>query len=179
MNDLSKLSKEAENARLPGRFRPAVIKDSKDIHALVNYYVGKGFMLPRALSEIYETIRQYCIYEEDGKTLGVCGLHVTWEDLGEVRALAVDPDSAGRGIGSALVKIALEEASRLGLPKVFTLTYVPDFFARLGFTIVDKQDFPHKIWGECIRCHKFPDCDETGMIIKVDEGLSVKNRSPA
>jgi amino-acid N-acetyltransferase len=152
----------------PGIFRPAVIGDSKRIQALINSYGDKGLMLHRSLNEIYESIRQYIIYEENGEALGVCGLQVTWEDLAEIRALAVDESRARRGIGTLLVERAIDEARRLGIPKVFTLTYVPDFFATLGFTVVDKAQFPHKIWSECVRCHKFPDCDETGMIRPVN-----------
>lgn len=152
---------------LTGKFRPAVIKDAAIIQKLVSHYAGQGLMLPRAIGEIYETIRQYLLYEEEGKILGACGLHIAWEDLGEIRALAVDPDKSGRGIGSRLVGLALDEAKKLGLPKVFTLTYAPEFFEKLGFKIVDKQKFPHKIWGDCVKCHKFPDCDETGLIINV------------
>lgn len=153
---------------LPGRFRPAVIGDAKSIHTLINRYGDKGLMLHRSLNEIYETIRHYVIYEEDGVTLGVCGLQVTWEDMAEVRALAVDESKSGQGIGTKLVEKVIEEARRLGIPKVFTLTYVPEFFAKLGFVEVDKMQFPHKIWSDCVRCHKFPDCDETGMMRPVD-----------
>lgn len=151
-------------ADTPGVFRSAVIGDAKKIQTLINRYGDRGLMLHRSLNEIYENIRQYVIYEENGEILGVCGLQVTWEDLAEIRALAVDESKAGRGIGTLLVEKCIEEAGRLGIPKVFTLTYAPDFFARLGFTVVDKMQFPHKIWSECVRCHKFPDCDETGMI---------------
>lgn len=151
-----------------GVFRPAVISDAKKIQSLINRYGDRGLMLHRSLNEIYESIRQYIIYEENGETLGVCGLQVTWEDLAEIRALAVDESRTGRGIGALLVEKSIEEARRLGIPKVFTLTYVPEFFAKLGFTVVDKMQFPHKIWSECVRCHKFPDCDETGMVRPVD-----------
>lgn len=152
----------------PGVFRSAVIGDAKKIQTLINRYGDRGLMLHRSLNEIYENIRQYVIYEENGEILGVCGLQVTWEDLAEIRALAVDESKAGRGIGTLLVEKCIDEARRLGIQKVFTLTYVPDFFARLGFTVVDKMQFPHKIWSECVRCHKFPDCDETGMIRPVN-----------
>jgi amino-acid N-acetyltransferase len=150
---------------LPGRFRPAIIKDAREVQRLIKFHADKGEMLPRSLNELFETIRQYTLYEENDKILGCCGLHIAWEDLAEVRALAVDPSHMGRGIGAALVRRELTEAARLGIPRVFTLTYVPGFFEKLGFELVDKNAFPHKIWSECVKCHKFPDCDETGMII--------------
>ncbi|MBI5815570.1 MAG: N-acetyltransferase [Nitrospinae bacterium] len=154
--------------KLPGVFRQAVIKDAKTIQSLIKTYADRELMLPRSLNELYETIRQYIIYEEDGRLIGVCGLQVAWEDLAEIRALAVDPEYAGRGIGATLVEKAIDEARRIGIPKVFCLTYVPKFFKRLGFEVVEKHEFPHKIWSDCVRCHKFPDCDETGMARLVD-----------
>jgi amino-acid N-acetyltransferase len=170
MNQIQSAEKAQSGSRktLPGKFRPAVMGDAKSIHSLINRYGDKGLMLHRSINEIYETIRHYVIYEENGVVLGVCGLQVTWEDMAEVRALAVDESKAGQGIGSELVEKVLEEARRLGIPKVFTLTYVPGFFAKLGFVVVDKMQFPHKIWSDCVRCHKFPDCDETGMMRPVD-----------
>jgi len=148
-----------------GLIRPALLQDAKKMQGLIKNYADQDLMLHRALSELYETIRQYFVYEERGEILGCVGLHITWEDLGEVRALAVDSRVAGRGIGSALLEQALEEARRLGLPRVFTLTYVPGFFERHKFAPFDKAEFPHTVWSECVRCHKFPDCDETAMII--------------
>jgi len=168
MNEVIRQSEQKEQGILPGVFRPALIKDAKDIQALVKVYADQGLMLPRSLNELYETIREYTVYEKDGKTRAVCALHVAWEDLAEIMGLAVDPAYSGRGIGARLVSIALKEAVRLGIPKVFTLTYVPDFFKKSGFEEVDKSEFPHKIWSSCVRCHKFPDCDETGMIIHLD-----------
>ncbi len=162
MNDIS------DSTNLPGLFRNAVIADARAIQSLVKIHAERGLMLPRSLNELFETIRQYVVYEEDGKIIGVCGLHIAWEDLGEVRALAVNPDHEGRGIGAALVKTAIDEAVRLGLPRVFTLTYVPAFFLRHGFREVSKNDFPQKIWSDCVRCHKFPDCDETGMVKDIE-----------
>lgn len=168
MTETTKQSEQKEQGTFPGVFRPALIKDAKNIQAIVKIYADQGLMLPRALNELYETIREYTVYEEDGEIIGVCALHVAWEDLAEVLGLAVDPKHPGRGIGASLVGIALKEAARLGIPKVFTLTYVPDFFTKSGFVEVDKSEFPHKIWSACVRCHKFPDCDETGMIIHLD-----------
>ena len=168
MSDTELKSTSRDHKTLSGVFRPAVIKDARMIQGLIKIYADKGLMLPRSLNDLYETIRQYILYEENGGILGVCGLHVAWEDLAEIRSLAVDPGHNGRGIGAALVEKAMDEARRLGVPKVFTLTYVPGFFSKLGFTVVDKQEFPHKIWSDCVRCHKFPDCDETGMIRRIE-----------
>ncbi|VAX22167.1 Acetyltransferase, GNAT family [hydrothermal vent metagenome] len=160
-------TKNRQTDELNGIFRPALLKDAKTIQALVMVYADQKLMLPRSLNEIYETIRHYTLYEEGGEILGVCGLSILWEDLAEVRALSVKPGHTGKGIGRQLALKAIDEAKRLGAPKVLTLTYVPDFFTKLGFTVVDKNELPHKIWGDCVRCHKFPDCDETSMIFHI------------
>ncbi len=167
MSETTNIQNQQVPGHIKGVFRQALLRDAKAIQKLIMIYADKGLMLPRSLSELYETIRQYILYEEDGKIVGVCGLHITWEDLAEIRALCVEPPNARRGIGRQLTELALAEAKHLGVPKVFTLTYAPDFFAKLGFTEIDKNELPHKIWGDCVRCHKFPDCDETGMIIDV------------
>ncbi|HJM82372.1 MAG TPA: N-acetyltransferase [Nitrospinota bacterium] len=167
----------SKSSTLTGLFRPAIIQDARKIHSLIKIYADKGEMLPRSLNDLFEFIRQYTIYEEEGKTLGVCGLHVSWEDLAEVRALAVDPNHANRGIGSKLLKMALLEAKRLGIYKVFALTYIPEFFEKQGFKTVDKREFPQKIWGECVSCHKFPNCDETGMIVYLQSNSDGKTDS--
>ena len=155
-------------ASLPGVFRPPLIRDIDAMYALIQYWANKDQMLVRHPNELCENIRDFMVYEEDGKILGLCGLHVIWKDLAEIRALAVSPEHFGRDIGGRLVRLLTDEARRLGIAKVFTLTYVPGFFQKLGFQVVEKSALPHKIWVDCVRCHKFPDCDETGMIFIVD-----------
>lgn len=145
--------------------RKARIPDAKAIHRLLVEYAREGLMLARSLAEIYEYIRDFYVYEEDGGVRGTVCLHICWEDLAEVRSLAVDKDWEGKGIGRSLVGKCLEEARSLGLKKVFALTYKPGFFSRLGFHVIEKSELPHKIWTDCLKCAKFPDCDETAMSI--------------
>ncbi len=145
--------------------RKARIPDAKPIQKLLVDYAREGLMLPRSLSEIYEAIRDFYVYEEDGRILGTVCLHICWEDLAEVRSLAVASDSGGRGIGRSLVQACLEEAREVGLKRVFALTYQQIFFERLGFGLIEKSELPHKIWGDCLKCAKFPDCDEISMAI--------------
>ena len=142
----------------------ARISDVKQIHKLVNSHASKGEMLPRALSELYENIRDFFIIRQSDKVIACASLHIFWDDLGEIRATAVASDAQAKGLGSKLVKAGIEEASSLGLSKVFCLTYQPGFFEKCGFKIVDKAELPQKIWGECMRCPKFPDCDEVALI---------------
>jgi amino-acid N-acetyltransferase len=145
--------------------RKAQINDVKEIQKILTFYANKGVMLSRSLSELYESVRDFYICEEGGKLLGACALHIMWEDLAELRSVAVIEEAAHQGFGTRLVQACLEEARALGLKKVFCLTYKPDFFARFGFRIVDKSELPHKVWRDCINCVKFPDCDEIAMVL--------------
>jgi amino-acid N-acetyltransferase len=122
-------------------------------------------MLGLSLSEIYDQIRDFTVAEGPRRALiGVCALHVIWDDLAEIRSLAVDPKVRRRGVGRSLVEHCLEEARSLQIPKVFALTYQPEFFRRIGFERVDKADLPHKVWRDCLKCSKFPHCDETAVL---------------
>jgi amino-acid N-acetyltransferase len=144
--------------------RKATSRDVKEIHALVNALARSRQMLPRSLNELYENLRDIFIYERDGQIVGTCSLHVLWEDLAEIRSLAVRKDLRGEGIGKALVEKCMKEAKQLGIAKVFALTYNPGFFRKFGFVDVDKSGLPQKIWGDCIKCPHFPDCDEFAVI---------------
>lgn len=147
------------------KIRKPKISDAKEIHKLVNEFAKKEAMLPRALNELYEGIRDFIVYEDKGIIKGVCALRILWEDLAEIRSLAVKEEYQERGIGMTLLKKALKEAQDMGIKKVFALTYRPDFFKRAGFHDIDKTKLPQKIWGDCLKCHKFPDCDEHAVII--------------
>ncbi len=150
---------------MPGRLRKARVADVPTIQRLINTFAERDEMLPRSLNEIYEHLRDFVVSERDGEIVGCCALHVTWGDLAELRSLAVAESARGEGRGAELVRCCLEEARALGLPRVFALTYIPDYFRRFGFTLIEKSNLPHKVWVECIRCPKFPDCGEVGMIL--------------
>jgi len=145
--------------------RKAQIKDVKEIQKLLITFASKGDMLSRSLSELYESLRDFYICEQDDKLLGTAALHIVWEDLAEVRSVAVSEEAGRQGIGSQLVQACIAEARELGLKRIFCLTYKPDFFGKHGFKLVDKSELPHKVWGDCIKCVKFPDCDENAMIL--------------
>ncbi|MGB9711191.1 MAG: N-acetyltransferase [Thermodesulfovibrio sp.] len=151
------------------KIRKAIVSDIRSIHRLINEFAKKGEMLPRSLNELYENIRDFFIAEENNEIKGVCALHILWEDLAEIRSLAVKKDSQKKGIGSLLVKKCLSEAKKLGVKKVFVLTYIPEFFKKTGFKELDKSKLPQKIWGDCIRCPKFPECDEIALIYEFME----------
>ena len=146
----------------------AKIDDVKSMHKLVNQFAQKGEMLPRALSEMYENLRDYfVIRNRAGRVTACVALHISWSDLAEVKALAVDKQKQKKGMGSALVVACIKEAEKLGIPRIFCLTYKPDFFKKMGFKEVDKMELPRKIWAECFNCPKFPDCDEVALIYDV------------
>jgi len=145
--------------------RKAQIQDVKDIQKLLTFFANRGDMLSRSLSELYEAIRDFYIFEDEGRLLGTAALHIVWEDLAEIRSVAVSEDAGRKGLGTELVQACIDEGRQLGLKRLFCLTYKPDFFGRFGFRIVDKSELPHKVWGDCMKCVKFPDCDEIAMIL--------------
>ncbi|HEX9205739.1 MAG TPA: N-acetyltransferase [Candidatus Deferrimicrobiaceae bacterium] len=138
--------------------------DVKAIQRLIADYARKGDMLPRSLSDIYENLRDYFVFEDGGDVIGSAAIHIMWEDLAEVRSLAVQEGRMRRGVGTQLVEACISEAIVLGIARVFALTYKPEFFEKLGFQRVDKAELPHKIWTDCLKCAKFPDCDEIALV---------------
>jgi amino-acid N-acetyltransferase len=147
--------------------RKARIVDVRAIQGLIEGSASKGEMLHRSLSEIYDNIRDFYVFQGNRSLLGTCALHICWEDLAEIRSLTVLEDERRKGIGSKLVKACLREAKQLGIPKVFALTYELSFFQKFGFGIVDKATLPHKVWSDCLKCVKFPDCDEIAMTLEL------------
>lgn len=149
------------------KIRKAIPRDVKSIKNLIDSYAKQNLLLPRSLSDLYENIRDFLVAEENGKIVGCVALHIVWEDLAEVRSLAVEKEKQHKNIGSKLLKAALKEAKKLGVGKVFTLTFVPGFFEKLGFTKISKHRLPQKIWKDCLNCAQFPDCEEEALIIKL------------
>ena len=151
-----------------GVLRKAKPKDAVKIHELVNEYAKEGLLLPLSLNKLYDNIRDFWIYEEGGEIVGCAALHIVWEDLAEIRSLAVKREHHKKGVGKKLVLRCLEEAKEYDLKRVFVLTYQVEFFKKLGFRELDKRLLPHKVWSDCINCPKFPTCDETAMIRELD-----------
>jgi amino-acid N-acetyltransferase len=150
--------------------KKATIQDVKAIKELINAYAEKGEMLPRALGELYDCLRDFFVYEKDGHIIGVAALHVGWEGLAELRSVAVSPNFLGRGIGKELVSACLADARALGVKEVFVLTYVQGFFEKMGFTLARHDDLPQKVWTECRnKCVKYPDeCNEAALTLPLD-----------
>ena len=149
--------------------RKAKIGDVRQIHTLLQHYADQKLLLGRSISSLYDHLRDFVVYDENGGTIsGVCSLHICWENLAEIRSLAVVESAHGKGIGAGLVQHCLEEAAEYGINKVFTLTYQPKFFRKQGFNDIDKRELPHKIWSDCIHCAMFPDCDEEALMYEGD-----------
>ncbi len=146
----------------------ARIEDIPQIHQLGNYFADRGEMLGRPISELYENIRDFFVTREGDQVIACAALHVMWSDIAEIKSVAVVEDSQRKGIGARLVKACIKEARDLGIPTVFCLTYQPAFFEGQGFTRIDKMELPRKVWTECYRCPKFPDCDEIAFICHLE-----------
>ena len=149
-------------------YRKATFADVDEIYDLIAGYAAQGVMLPKPHSVLYETLREFVVAEEveTKEIVGVGALHLTWNELAEVRSMAVHADFSRQGIGSSIVKKLLEEGRAVGVKKFFTLTYRPEFFKSLGFQLTTKESLPHKIWKDCMDCPKFPNCDEIAMTLE-------------
>jgi amino-acid N-acetyltransferase len=147
--------------------RKAKIGDVPKIHTLVNSFAAKGEMLGRSRSELYEGLRDFFVVQQGDAIIGCSALHINWEDLAEVRSLAVLPEGQGKGLGKSLVNACIEEARSLGIARIYALTYRPEFFEGVGFSKVPKDSLPHKVWGDCLKCPKFPNCDEDAVTMEL------------
>ena len=155
--------------------RNARMGDIKKIYKLLQYFADKDLLLGRSLSSLYDQLKDFSVYvekdeddQDQEKLVGVCAFHICWDNLAEIRSLAVAEGYQGKGVGQQLVDKALTEADSYGITKVFTLTYQPEFFRKLGFKDIDKAELPHKVWSDCINCSKFPDCNEEALIWEKD-----------
>lgn len=144
--------------------RKARIEDIKEIQKLINSFARQDLMLPRSLNELYENIRDFWVIEDRNKIAGCAALHISWDDLAEIKSVAVAKNKQKKGLGKELVFSCLNEAKSLGAKKIFVLTYKPEFFKKFGFKRVKTSELPHKIWAECINCCKFPSCQEIALL---------------
>lgn len=173
------LIKEKDKRRIV--IQKAQIRDVEEIIALVNGFAASNLMLARGPQYLYENIRDFVIASDSNvpvysltETREVlhlivsCGsLHVLWEDIAEIRALAIHPDYQHLGLASKLVEYMKEDARQIGIHRLFTFTMTEDFFKTLGFRKINRKDLPPKVWGECSRCPKYFKCDEVGMVLEL------------
>jgi len=149
--------------------RKALVRDVPAMARLINGFAAQEIMLPRSFYQFYQHLRDFTVAEHQGEVIACGALQIIWEDQAEIRSLAVAPEWQRRGVGRRLVKALLEEAKALGVPSVFALTYQQAFFKKMGFHVVPHESLPHKIWGDCLNCPKFPNCDEIAMRIELNQ----------
>ena len=147
----------------------AKIADVPQIHKLINSFADKGQMLARPLSELYESIRDFFVIRDGDEVIACAALAVAWSDLAEIRSVAVLEERQKKGVGARLVAACLKEAEVLGLETVFCFTYRPEFFRKQGFKDIDKMELPRKVWTDCFRCPKFPNCDEIALVYRAEK----------
>ncbi len=149
--------------------RQAKIQDVDHMLAIINGYAQQGLMLPRTKLSVCEHLQSFIVAHDGQKVVGVAGLHILWEDLAEIRSLAIAESAKGLGVGKRLVLSLVDECKRLGIKRALALTYQKEFFLKCGFQVVAKESLPQKVWKDCINCSKLPFCDEIAMIRNVDE----------
>jgi amino-acid N-acetyltransferase len=154
---------------MEGLIRKARIGDVREIQKMLAAHAQAGELLPRSLSELFDNLRDIFVYvdKDDDRIIGTCSMHICWEDLAEIRSLAVRESRRLQGVGRKLVEACISEAVTLGLYRIFVLTYQVEFFEKMGLRVVDKATLPQKIWADCLKCVKFPECDETAMILEL------------
>jgi amino-acid N-acetyltransferase len=165
--------------------RKASMQDIPALLELINGYAAKGIMLARTEFEMSENMRDFMVAYAGNQLVGCGAMHFYSPIMGEVRSLAVAESHKTHGIGRMLVDSLVYEAKLYGLDAVFAFTYVPGFFARVGFNEVERGELPLKAWKDCLRCPKFQACDEIAVlrvlrpqwspnkVLGVDNGLVV------
>ena len=143
--------------------RNAATADVEAIYALLNPYAEKNIILGRDRDDIFQHLQEFLVAEYDGELAGVAAMHVYGENLAEIRSLVVMPSWQKHGLGRLLVEGCEKWAAGLGVTQMFALTYVENFFFRLGYQRVSKESLPHKVWTVCVHCARFADCDEVAV----------------
>jgi amino-acid N-acetyltransferase len=159
--------------------RKAELRDVPVLHRLINHYAAEHVMLPRTLADLQENTWQFTVAEEDGKLLGCGALKLYNQDLAEIRSLCVEVALKANGTGRAIVQALLEEAGRLGVKTAFALTVAPAFFGKLGFREVPREQFPAKVWDDCLQCERYSTCVETAVSFELASQHTRQVESPA
>jgi amino-acid N-acetyltransferase len=147
--------------------RKAKVSDIDVIHELIMEYAKQKVLLPRTKESLYQNIQAMFVADMDGKVVGCASLTIFDPELAEIRSLVVDQKVAKKGIGKMLVDKVVEEARRIGIERIISLTYQVEFFQKCGFEVTVKENMPQKVWSDCINCPKMPICDETAMVYKI------------
>lgn len=148
--------------------RKACEEDIPSIQVLLNHYAAMGDLLLRSKSDILDNIDHFRVIKQDNKVIACGSLEHFTEELAEVRSLMVASNIKGGGLGRKIVNNLIQTAKQRNVKRLMALTYVPEFFHKLGFITVNKDIFPEKIWGICVNCYKFHNCDEIAVLLKLD-----------
>jgi len=150
------------------KVRKASEDDIPGIQALLAHYASMGDLLPRTKTDIEQNLKHFRVIEADGEVIACGSLEYFTDSLAEVRSLMVNEKIKKGGLGRKIVEDCINEAKQNNVARVMALTYVPKFFHKLGFITVDKSIFPEKIWGICVNCYKFNNCDEIAVLLQLD-----------
>ncbi len=151
----------------PVNIRHAHTADAAAICDLVNFYAEQDMMLHRSMESVYENLREFIVAVDRDVLLGCTAVDIYWGDQAEIRSLAVSEEARGRGVGAALIGACIEDARRLGIEKLFAMTYVKPFFEKFGFTEVDIMSVPEKVWRECLDWYARGHRHETAMLLEI------------
>jgi amino-acid N-acetyltransferase len=159
--------------------RSAQVGDVPGIYDLIRVFADRRLMILRSMAELYESIREFNVaVDSKNRVVGCVALHVFWDNLAEIRCLAVAEEAQRLGVGRKLMDAAWEDATALGVKSVFTLTSAVGFFERCGYHQVDKAGLPQRIWNECVRCPSFPSCPETALVRSLELDPATEDHIP-
>jgi amino-acid N-acetyltransferase len=149
------------------QLRVACEDDIDAIYRLLSFYADEKLLLRLSKNDVRERLPLFVVAIESSKVVACVSIRDFGESLFEVRSLAVDPEYVGRNIGTDLVTYIMNSLAKNSGIKLFALTYSAHFFEKLGFTHVDKELFPQKIWSDCNNCPKQNECDEEALMIEL------------
>ncbi len=144
--------------------RPANLDDVEGIYALLKFYSDNSVLLPRSKFDILSATRDFYVAEDNGEIVACATLLIYTSELGEIRSLAVSNRYMKQGLGIRLIEKLEDDARVIGLSKLMALTYEVSFFEKHGFQVVEMSELPEKVWGACINCPRFLNCDEIAVL---------------
>lgn len=150
--------------------RRAQLTDVSQMMPLLEEYAKQAEILPRTESDVYRSIREWVVAENETRIVGMGSLLVMWHDLAEIRSMVVNPAFHGQGVGRRIVEMLVDEARALELDRVFALTRKPGFFMKMGFELTKIEKLPRKVKHDCVFCPKFHACDEVALIKRLKNG---------
>ncbi len=133
--------------------RPARTSDIKAIRAIIDTYVLGRRLLAKETVTLYETVQEFTVAEIGGEVVGCGALHVLWEDLAEVRTVAVLEKMRGQGVGNAIIANIVDRARQIGIDRIFCLTFETDFFARNGFEVIEGTPVEPEVYQQLLRSY--------------------------